>query len=283
MKSITLSRYSRLLFSFIGSMIVAGCASHKESPTTAVVPELRPGILMGYLQSGALPNSLALLPPPPAAGSPELAVDEAYSQRGLSLRDTPAWTLAASDADLSFPHAAGTFACALNATIGEATTPHLYLLLRRTLTDAGLSTYAAKNHYARPRPFVGNGAPICSPNERAMLEKDGSYPSGHSAIGMAWALILTEISPQQTDTILARGRAFARSRMVCNVHWHSDTEQGRFMGANTVARLHAEAAFRADLEAARGELESVRANAIPPDRDCAAEAAGVAAQQSLTP
>ena len=283
MKSIGVSRHSQLLFGFVWVVVATGCASHKESPATAVVPELRPGLLMGYLQNSALPNSLALLPPAPAAGSPELAVDKAYSQRGLALRDTPAWTLAALDADLSFPHAAATFACAVNGAIDEATTPHLYMLLRRTLADAGLSTYSAKNHYARPRPFVGNGAPICSPNERAMLEKDGSYPSGHSAIGMAWALILTEISPQQTDAILARGRAFARSRMVCNVHWHSDTEQGRFMGADTVARLHADAAFRADLEAARGELAAVRAKAIPLVGDCAAEAAGMAAQQALTP
>ena len=73
--------------------------------------------------------------------------------------------------------------------------------------------------------------------ERAMLEKDGSYPSGHSAIGMAWSLLLTEISPAQTDAILARGRSFALSRMVCNAHWHSDTIQGRYVGAYTVARL----------------------------------------------
>jgi len=283
MKFISVSPYPRQLFGVIWILLGAGCASHTEVPAAVAVPELRPGILVGYLQSATLPNSLALLPPAPAAGSPELAVDEAYSRRGLALRDTAAWTLAAADADLSFPHAAGTFACALNAAIGETTTPHLYILLRRTLTDAGLSTYAAKNHYARPRPFIGNGAPICSPNEQVMLEKDGSYPSGHSAIGMAWALVLTEISPQQTDTILARGRAFAHSRIVCNVHWHSDTGQGRFMGASTVARLHADAAFRADLEAAREELETVRAKATPPDRDCAAEAAGIAAQQSLTP
>jgi len=71
-----------------------------------------------------------------------------------------------------------------------------------------------------------------------MLEKDGSYPSGHSAVGWAWALILSEISPAQTDAILARGRVFGESRNVCNVHWHSDVVQGRSMGASTVARLH---------------------------------------------
>jgi acid phosphatase (class A) len=191
--------------------------------------------------------------------------------------------LAASDADLMFPHAAGTFSCALSAPITEEDAPHLYMLLRRTLTDAGLSTYAAKNHFNRDRPFELNIAPICTPEEKAMLEKDGSYPSGHTAVGWAWALILSEISPEQTDAILARGRAFGESRNVCNVHWHSDVIQGRFMGAGTVARLHADFTFRADVEAAKVELAAVRAKDLKPTRDCNAEASAMALQPPLVP
>jgi acid phosphatase (class A) len=260
--------------------IGSGCAGHTV-PAPAVVPELRPGLLVGYLQSATLPNSLTLLPPPPAAGSAEFAADEAYSERGLTLRDTPAWALAAADADLSFPHAAGTFSCALNAPITEVDAPHVYVLLRRMLTDAAMSTSAAKDHYARTRPFVMNKAPMCTPADLAALEKNGSYPSGHSAIGMAWALVLTEISPAQTDAILARGRAFALSRVACNVHWMSDTLQGRYMAAYTVARLHADPTFEADLNAARTELAAVRAKGLGATRDCSAEAAGIAAQQAL--
>jgi len=33
------------------------------------VREIRPGVLAGYLAKTALPDSLALLPPPPALGS----------------------------------------------------------------------------------------------------------------------------------------------------------------------------------------------------------------------
>ena len=77
------------------------------------------------------------------------------------------------------------------------------------------------------------------------MSKSGSYPSGHTAIGWAWALVLCEIAPEQTEAILARGRAFGESRMVCNVHWQSDVIEGRFMGASVVARLHAEPQFRA--------------------------------------
>ena len=257
----------------------AGCAGNTGRVTP--VPELRPGWLVGYLSPETLPNSIALLPPPPAAGSVALALDEEYSKRSLALHDTPAWTLATSDADLTFPHAASTFSCAVDAPITEEDTPHLYMLLRRTLTDAARSTYAAKDHYHRARPFELNHAPICTPEEKAALEKSGSYPSGHNAIGMAWALILTEIVPEQTEAILERGGAYGLSRLICNVHWHSDTLEGRYMGAYTVARLHADPTFRADLEAARAELAAVRAKGLKATRDCSAEAAAVALQRTL--
>lgn len=271
----------RLLLVLMCAVIIAGCASYAEQVKPTAVPEIRPGRLVGYLSPQTLPNSLALLPPPPAAGSVAFALDQEYSRRSFALRGTPAWELATSDADLMFPQAAGTFSCALNAPITEKDTPHLYMLLRRTLTDAGFSTNAAKDHYKRTRPFVVNKEPMCTPEEKAALEKNGSYPSGHNAVGMAWALILTEISPEQTDAILARGRAFGLNRIVCNVHWYSDTIQGRYMGADTVARLHADPKFRADLEAAKAELEVVRAKELKPTRDCSGEGAAGALQRSL--
>lgn len=257
-------------------VITAGCAGIERQTKPATVPEIHPGILAGYLQPEALPNSLALLPPPPASGCAALALDEEVSRKSLALRGTPRWELATEDANLMFPQAAGTFSCALGAPITEQDTPHLYMLLRRTLADAGLSTYTAKNHYQRTRPFVINKEPTCTPDEEALLMKDGSYPSGHTAIGWAWALILCEIAPEQTDAILARGRAFGQSRVICNVHWHSDVVEGRFMGAAAVARLHADPGYRAEIEAAKAELAAVRAKGLKPTRDCQAEADALA-------
>ncbi len=255
--------------------LAAGCASRSATPPAAPVPELRPGILAGYLGKGETPNSLAIVPPAPAAGSPTQARDDEASAASLALNGSPRFALATQDADLSFPNAAGTFSCAIGAPVSEAETPRLYMLLRRTLTDAGLSTYPTKTKYQRARPFMGNGKPTCSPGDEPALRKDGSYPSGHSAIGWAWALVLTEAAPDRADAILARGRAFGQSRVVCNVHWLSDTEEGRMMAAATVARLHDNAQFKADLEAARAEIAAARAKGLPPSRDCAAEAAGL--------
>ena len=79
-----------------------------------------------------------------------------------------------------------------------------------------------------------------------------------------------------TNEILARGRAFGESRIVCNHHWYSDVVWGRFMGAATVARLHADPTFRADLEAAKAEFAALRAKGVPPTGDCKAEAAALA-------
>ncbi|HXX34703.1 MAG TPA: phosphatase PAP2 family protein [Thermodesulfobacteriota bacterium] len=253
--------------------LMTGCASSSGLNQPAAVPEIRPGVPAGYLPHHVLPNSLALLPPPPAAGSAALMCDEELSRKALALRGTPRWTLAKEDANLLFPQAAGAFSCALNAPITEQDTPHLYMLLRRTLTDAGLSTYPAKNHYNRIRPFVVNMEPTCTPDDEKFLKTNGSYPSGHAALGWTWALILSEIAPDQTNAILARGRAFGESRVICNVHWESDVIEGRFMGAGTVARLHADSTFRADLEAAKAELAAVRAKGLKPQRDCATEAA----------
>ncbi|HWR30699.1 MAG TPA: phosphatase PAP2 family protein [Negativicutes bacterium] len=235
----------------------------------------RSGLLPGYLPVNDHPNSLALLPPPPAPGSAEFALDEDVARRTFAVRDTPRFAQALLDYNMTFPLAAGTFSCTLNAPITEQDTPTLYKLLRRSLTDAGISTVSAKNHYKRQRPFVLNKEPICAPETKEKLENDGSYPSGHTTVGWTWALILAEISPEQTDAILARAKAFGENRNVCNHHWYSDVEWGRTMGAATVASLHTSPEFLADLETAKAELAAVRAKGLAPTRNCTAEAAAL--------
>lgn len=246
------------------------CDGQAGSPST--VPELKHGLLQGYLGKDDLPDSMQLLNGPPQAGSADEALDRAKAEATFALKDTPRWRLAAMDADLHFTAAASVFSCALGVPISESTTPSLYVLLRRSLTDAGLSTYRAKNHYQRQRPFMTNGKAICTPNDIEGLRKDGSYPSGHTAVGWAWALILSEIAPERRDQLLARGLAYGQSRSICNVHWFSDVEAGRLMGSATVSQLHANPVFRADLRAARKEVAVLRQNQAKPNGDCALEA-----------
>ena len=222
----------------------------------------------GYLSFETIPDSAALLPAPPAEGSAAMAHDEEVSRAYLKMRDTKRWEQAASDAEFIFPEAFYPFSCIMGVPITEEATPTLYKMLRRVAFDAGFSTRKAKMKYNRPRPFLINNEPICTPDHQSSLAANGSYPSGHTAVGWAWALVLAEMSPEQADALIARGRAFGESRMVCNVHWYSDVNEGRFMAAATVARLHGEDAFRKDLAAARAEIENARAKGLEPACDC---------------
>lgn len=271
----------RLLTLLACMALMTGCATGGANNPSAAIPEKWPGFLIGYLAPDETPDSLALLPPPPAEDSAAFAQDEAVHQAAAGLRATVRWTQAALDAELKFPEAAGTFSCALGTAIDEHNTPRLYTLLRRSLTDAALATSTAKGRYARMRPFVKHEESSCTPADEASLRKNGSYPSGHTAIGRTWALVLAEIAPEHSDVLLARGRSFGESRLVCNVHWQSDVLAGRFMGSGVVARLHANPTFRNDLEAARAELAASRTHGLKPQRDCDAEAAALSQKLPL--
>lgn len=278
---ITRPVFNRLLSGFVlASAALAGCQSAPPLPPTSpeVVGEFRPGsgYLRGYLDRKALPNSLALLPKPAVPGSAQQAVDQAIYIATRSLRGTPRWEMATRDANLKFPAAASTFACSMDLPISQEQTPHLNMLLRRTLLDAGLSTYAAKDTYNRKRPFVVNNDASCTPSEEATLSKDGSYPSGHSALGWAWALVLSEVAPERANALLARGYAFGQSRVICGVHWQSDVDAGRVMGSAAVATLHTDPTFTAQLAAAKTEVANARAANLHASGACQAEAAALA-------
>jgi acid phosphatase (class A) len=268
------------------ALVASGCASSAgvAAPTSAAqVGEVRHGFLNGYLTSSELADSLALLPAPPAAGSTAQAADDAAFRELTKFQGTPRGAVAVQDANLSFPKAAETFSCAIGVPISEQQMPNLYMLLRRTLTDAGLATYKAKNKYQRTRPFVTFKVASCTPAEDAFLATNGSYPSGHASVGWSWALVLTEIAPDRADAILQRGRAFGQSRAICGVHWQSDIESGRIIGAATVARLHANRVFDTQLEAARAEVAKARSRGAALADNCAAEAAALATSSSLAP
>ncbi|MBW8785570.1 MAG: phosphatase PAP2 family protein [Novosphingobium sp.] len=242
------------------------------APTGGARPE-RP---LPYLSAAELPDGLVLIPPPPAPGSAAEARDREAQSRALTLRGSPRWALATSDAELFTPGDTAALACAAGRQIDGTATPLTYRLLRRAGSDFSNSTVSTKNRYNRARPFMVNHQPSCTPSAEEVLRHNGSYPSGHSAMGYGWSMVLSELIPQRTTALVARGRAFGDSRRICNVHWLSDTEEGRVTATATFARLQASPAFAADLAAARNELASVPP--IAPKRDCAAEAAALALQ-----
>jgi acid phosphatase (class A) len=249
------------------AVLLANGAIAKEPSTPAVQSRLG----AGYLTPPAMPDALALISPPPAEGSKALAQDRAAESKALALQGTARWQQAITDADLFTPKATASFSCAAGFVIGPAETPKIDAMMRKVGSDFGRSTYPVKNKYKRQRPFAGNGKPVCTPEYENILRNDGSYPSGHAAIGYGWGMILAEIVPKRRSKLLARGAAFADSRRVCNVHFKSDVEAGRVMAKAVFKALLADPSFQADLAAAKTEAKAL-AFTKP---DCAVEKAAL--------
>ena len=235
---------------------------------------------MGYIPVENLPNTLAILPPPPPDDSIAFKFDQEMSRKSFALRDTLRWELATLDNMDFFPEPVNAFSCSLDAPITENDTPHLYRLLLRIFDDVDWFDKPVKDHYQRPRPFFVNKQPRCG---TVYYKRYISYPSGTAALGMAYALILSEIAPDKTEALLARGLAYSETTVICNINWYSDVLAGRILGAALVARLHAEPQFLEDLEAAKEELTAIRAKGLSPERDCDAEAAALALSLADTP
>ena len=100
--------------------------------------------------------------------------------------------------------------------------------------------------------------------EEASLRKDGSYPSGHAALGWAWGLVLTEVAPERANAVVQRARDFGQSRTVCGVHWQSDVDAGQLVASAVVAQLHGVADFNEQLALARKEVAAARAGGSAP-------------------
>lgn len=242
----------------------------------AAAQDARPKYDLGqpYI-GGPLPAGEALAPPAPADGSARALRDLADNAAYLALAGGARWELAARDADLGPGWFTKAFSCAAGRVVSDSDTPRLAQLLRRAGTDFGMSTSAVKDRYMRARPFMVNGASSCTPQDEQGLRGNGSYPSGHAAIGYGTGLVLAAVFPERASALVARGRAYGTSRAVCNVHWTSDVEEGQAIAAATFARLMADAAFRADLDAAKLEAESL-ASVGTENFDCPAETAALA-------
>lgn len=239
-----------LLLSFL-----AGSA--QDSPAKIKDHRTNPDVY--FLQEGDLPNSLILLPPPPDAGSVAFLYDKARYDWGKSLRKTERGEQAFQDARVQGQDLPDAFAEAFGTVINEKDTPEIYRLIVGMREDAGdLSTREAKNHYNRQRPFAFFGEDTCNPEQQAELSTNGSYPSGHTAIGWATALVLAEINPDRQTEILERGYQIGESRVICGYHFQSDVDAGRIVAAGAVSRLHADEGFQAQLAKAKKEFIALR-------------------------
>jgi acid phosphatase (class A) len=73
------------------------------------------------------------------------------------------------------------------------------------------------------------------------------------------ALVMMEAAPMQASTLISRAVGYGNSRVVCGLHFPSDVEAGRLIGAAIVDKLLAVPEFRRDLRCAKREYVAVAA------------------------
>ncbi|MDE6683779.1 MAG: phosphatase PAP2 family protein, partial [Duncaniella sp.] len=228
------TRVSTILRTTVGGLLIAlaGSTAFAQTETPAKkVKDHRTNPEVFFLQEGDVPNSYLLLPPPPDGASITFLNDQARYSWGKTMRNTPRGDQAVTDARVEGNGVPEAFSEAFGVEICEDT-PEILKLVVGMREDAGdLGTREAKNYYNRERPFSFYNEDTCNPEQQEELSTNGSYPSGHTSIGWATALVLAEINPERQNEILKRGYEMGESRVICGYHFQSDVDAGRITGA----------------------------------------------------
>jgi acid phosphatase (class A) len=231
-----------------------------------------PARVAGYLTSAQTSEVVRIVPAAPKTGDPRFEADMAIFRATRSLEGSPRWALAQSDDNLSVAGLLHAFSCPLGLALMPEDAPKLTTLINRANEDAYLASDVIKKRYKHKRPFqVAEGDVCVSPQGKAALERSPDYPSGHTTLSWETALILAQLSPDNSIDVLARAREFAQSRVVCGVHNLSAVEAGWMTATAVFALQMSSPEFRKDLDAARTELASLRTTAKAKPANCEAE------------
>ncbi len=237
--------------------------------TTLSVAQTRQDTI--YLTQEQFPDAGYFLPAPPAMESRAYVDDLLQWQWGKTQRNTPRGDKASRES-LWTPAIMRTIMAEVLEldTISDEKTPALSRLLLKAYNTGNISTVKAKEKYMRTRPFVQMGEQTWAAYDTDFLRSNGSYPSGHTGIGWATALVFAEMWPALQDTILRRGFEFGENRIITGAHYQSDVNAGYMCAAASIARAHDNPQLAKDIAAARAEY--ARLKGLPADYNPAAKA-----------
>ncbi len=121
--------------------------------------------------------------------------------------------------------------------------------------DEKAAADAAKDIYQRDRPWiVDDSMKSCNRDE----PPHSSFPSGHSTMAYAMAVVLAHMVPEKAPAILARAKEYAENRMVCGMHFRSDIVGGQTLGTLVAMEMLQNPAFKAEFDAAVQELRTAK-------------------------
>jgi acid phosphatase (class A) len=195
------------------------------------------------------PDAVALLAPPPMAGSREAAADAEMAFRIYSARTPEERARGVDEVTLTIFH----FAPAVGAWLVPGKFPKTEALFHEVEAEARAVTAVTKKHWERIRPYHAVPSLFTDPIEHE-ARTDYSYPSGHSTRGTLYALLLAEIFPDKREALLTKGRDTGWLRIQGGVHYPTDVYAGRVLGQALAREFLASPTFQHDLAAVRAEL-----------------------------
>jgi acid phosphatase (class A) len=139
---------------------------------------------------------------------------------------------------------------------GKPTPPEVAAFFERVHSDLEHSVGAVKKRFRRPRPFSRNlGLEPC-----IGLVGGYSYPSGHATNARLFALILSDLLPEQKEVFIARAGRAALNRVIGAVHHPSDIEAGKRLAEEIYSELIKNHSFRSDAQNLRKYITPPRAD-----------------------
>ncbi len=196
------------------------------------------------------PDSIALLAPPPLPGSDEEAGDLVEVRFVHAHHDTNEDVAARmEDSSISLTN----FAPVIGEFLVSDQLPKTQAFFRRVYRDTELQAILIKNHWNRARPYVVD--PSLADGKPANYS---SYPSGHSTLGMTFALVLVEIFPEKRDALLAKGCSIGWHRVMLAKHYPTDVFAGRVLAQAIVRELNATPDFQRALAEVKAEITAAK-------------------------
>jgi acid phosphatase (class A) len=253
----------------------------KKCPAPAPVP--------AYFTTSQV-DIVALLPPPPAADSPEQKADiQAVLDAQRRARAEGTTQRAIDDSEITCAR----FKDVLGPQLKSEAAAKSLSFINGAAGSASAASSTPKMYWKRPRPYMVNSAvqrladvapdgdaahtenpvdPACAappPKNAEEAEKQKvakansdkvrdytSYPSGHTTVGTSCAILLAEVFPEKRAELFARARQYGESRVIVGAHFPSDVESGRLAAVIGTSLMMQNATFERDFIAAQAELRA---------------------------
>jgi acid phosphatase (class A) len=230
----------RLLLPLALSLAAASTASAADAMTKAAP----------LLPRGAL-DLPALLPPPPAAGSPTERVELDQVLAAQAAR-TPEQAARCVQIEHETIWLFGSEV--LGAWFTEANLPKTAAFFASVREDFIPVNRAAKALHPRKRPpFADDRIKPC-----VEFADTGAYPSGHGIQASMWAGLLAEIFPGHADAFFLRAATTRNFKFISGVHYPSDLAAGQAVGEALARALLKNPSLQPAIAVLRAEAAAAR-------------------------